>query len=72
MSWPGAVKAYAPKTGELLWACTGLEKDEGPDRLVYTSPLVSAAYPLEQLEQAFAVAARPDTYRVLIALDGGA
>jgi outer membrane protein assembly factor BamB len=42
MSWPGAVKAYAPKTGELLWTCAGLGKDEGADRLVYTSPLVSA------------------------------
>jgi outer membrane protein assembly factor BamB len=41
MSWPGVVKAYAPKTGELLWTCQGLAKDEGPDRLVYTSPLVT-------------------------------
>jgi outer membrane protein assembly factor BamB len=41
MSWPGAVKAYAPKTGELLWTCKGLEKDGAPDRLVYTSPLVT-------------------------------
>ncbi len=41
MSWPGVVKAYAPKTGELLWTCRGLAKDEGADRLVYTSPLVS-------------------------------
>jgi outer membrane protein assembly factor BamB len=40
MSWPGVVKAYAPKTGELLWTCGGLAKDEGTDRLVYTSPLV--------------------------------
>ncbi len=42
MSWPGVVKAYAPKTGELLWTCQGLAKDESADRLVYTSPLVSA------------------------------
>jgi outer membrane protein assembly factor BamB len=41
MSWPGVVKAYAPKTGDLLWTCGGLGKDEGSDRLVYTSPLVS-------------------------------
>jgi outer membrane protein assembly factor BamB len=41
MSWPGAVKAYAPKTGDLLWTCGGLAKDQGTDRLVYTSPLVS-------------------------------
>ncbi|HEX5272429.1 MAG TPA: PQQ-binding-like beta-propeller repeat protein, partial [Gemmataceae bacterium] len=41
MSWPGVVKAYAPKTGDLLWTCGGLGKDEGTDRLVYTSPLVS-------------------------------
>jgi outer membrane protein assembly factor BamB len=24
MQWPGAVKAYAPQTGELLWTCRGL------------------------------------------------
>lgn len=41
MSWPGVVKAYAPKTGDLLWTCKGLDKDKAPDRLVYTSPLVS-------------------------------
>ena len=29
-------------------------------------PLLSAAFPLEQLERAFAAAARPDTYRVFI------
>jgi outer membrane protein assembly factor BamB len=41
MSWPGVVKAYAPKTGELLWSCQGLGKDKAADRLVYTSPLVT-------------------------------
>jgi outer membrane protein assembly factor BamB len=41
MSWPGVVKAYAPKTGDLLWTCGGLAKDDATDRLVYTSPLVS-------------------------------
>jgi outer membrane protein assembly factor BamB len=41
MSWPGVVKAYAPKTGELLWTCEGLDKDKATDRLVYTSPLVT-------------------------------
>jgi outer membrane protein assembly factor BamB len=41
MSWPGVVKAYAPKTGDLLWTCQGLAKDQSEDRLVYTSPLVS-------------------------------
>ncbi len=35
MSWPEAVKAYDPRTGELLWTCKGLGK------LVYTSPLVT-------------------------------
>jgi threonine dehydrogenase-like Zn-dependent dehydrogenase len=35
-------------------------------RTVDLAPLVSAAFPLEQLDQAFAAAARPDTYRVLI------
>ncbi len=40
MSWPGAVKAYHPDTGELLWTCRGLEKDGAKDRLTYTSPLV--------------------------------
>jgi outer membrane protein assembly factor BamB len=33
MTWPDAVKAYNPRTGELLWTCKGLGK------LVYTSPL---------------------------------
>jgi outer membrane protein assembly factor BamB len=42
MTWPGAVKAYNPRTGELLWQCSGLAKDKGPDRLVYTSPLVTS------------------------------
>jgi outer membrane protein assembly factor BamB len=41
VSWPGAVKAYRPKTGELLWSCTGLDKDAGTGRLVYTTPLVT-------------------------------
>jgi outer membrane protein assembly factor BamB len=35
MSWPNAVKAYDPKTGELIWSCRGLT------RLVYTTPLVT-------------------------------
>jgi outer membrane protein assembly factor BamB len=35
MSWPEAVKAYDPVTGELLWSCRGLTK------LVYTSPVVT-------------------------------
>lgn len=35
MSWPGAIKAYDPATGKLLWTCRGLTP------LVYTSPLVS-------------------------------
>ena len=34
MTWPGAVKAYDPRTGQILWTCQGL------GRLVYTSPLV--------------------------------
>jgi outer membrane protein assembly factor BamB len=41
LSWPGAVKAYNPDTGELLWTCRGLEKDGAKDRLTYTSPLVT-------------------------------
>lgn len=41
MTWPGVVKAYRPATGELLWHCSGLEKDGANDRLTYTSPLVS-------------------------------
>jgi outer membrane protein assembly factor BamB len=35
MSWPGALKAYDPKTGDLLWTCKGLTD------LVYTSPLAT-------------------------------
>lgn len=35
MSWPQAVKAYVPKTSELLWTCRGLTE------LVYTSPVAS-------------------------------
>ena len=38
LSWPGVVKAYDPKKGELFWSCRGLAKDKGSDRLVYTSP----------------------------------
>jgi outer membrane protein assembly factor BamB len=37
MSWPGALKAYDPSTGRVLWTCQGL------GRLVYTSPLVGPA-----------------------------
>src|SRR5262249_480482 len=40
MSWPGAVKAYNPANGDMLWSCSGLEKDSRSDSLVYTSPLV--------------------------------
>jgi outer membrane protein assembly factor BamB len=35
MSWPKEVKAYDPKTGDVLWTCKGLTD------LVYTSPLVT-------------------------------
>ena len=35
MTWPEAVKAYDPRTGDLLWTCKGLGK------LVYTSPLAT-------------------------------
>jgi len=41
MTWPGVVKSYDPRSGELLWQCSGLAKDKAPDRLVYTSPLVT-------------------------------
>jgi outer membrane protein assembly factor BamB len=41
VSWPGAIKSYQPKTGELLWKCEGLFKDQAKDKLVYTTPLVS-------------------------------
>ena len=42
MSWAGVVKGYNPATGELLWSCSGLEKEPpATDRLTYTSPLVS-------------------------------
>jgi len=41
MSWPGVVKAHAPKTGAVLWSCKGLAKDGASDRLVYTSPLAT-------------------------------
>jgi outer membrane protein assembly factor BamB len=35
MSWPEAVSAYNPASGELLWTCKGLGK------LVYSTPLVT-------------------------------
>jgi outer membrane protein assembly factor BamB len=35
MSWPEEVRAYNPKTGDVLWTCKGLTK------LAYTSPLVT-------------------------------
>jgi outer membrane protein assembly factor BamB len=35
MCWPLAVKAYNPKTGELLWTCAGM------GRLAYNTPLVT-------------------------------
>jgi outer membrane protein assembly factor BamB len=35
MSWPNVLKAYDPKTGQLLWSCGGLTP------LVYTSPLAT-------------------------------
>ena len=41
LSWPGAMKSYQPKTGEVLWKCEGLFKDQGADKLVYTTPLVT-------------------------------
>lgn len=41
MSWPGEVRGHDPRTGEVLWICRGLAKDNAPDRLVYTSPLVT-------------------------------
>jgi outer membrane protein assembly factor BamB len=41
VSWPGVVKSYGPKTGEVFWSCRGLEKDKSADRLVYTSPLAT-------------------------------
>jgi outer membrane protein assembly factor BamB len=41
VSWPGVLKAYGPRSGEVLWMCRGLEKDKSADGLVYTSPLVS-------------------------------
>ena len=33
-------------------------------------PLLSCSFPLGQLEEAFAAAARPDTYRVFVTPDG--
>jgi outer membrane protein assembly factor BamB len=41
MSWPSVLKSYNPRTGELLWTCHGLERDQATSALVYTSPLVS-------------------------------
>lgn len=41
LSWPGFVKSYQPKSGELLWQCAGLSKDKSTDKLVYTTPLVT-------------------------------
>ncbi|MBS0203149.1 MAG: PQQ-binding-like beta-propeller repeat protein [Planctomycetes bacterium] len=41
LSWPGAMKSYQPRTGELLWKCEGLFKDQAADKLVYTTPLVT-------------------------------
>jgi L-iditol 2-dehydrogenase len=35
-------------------------------RTIDLAPLLSAVFPLEQLEQAFAAAVRPDTYRVFV------
>jgi outer membrane protein assembly factor BamB len=35
MSWPNAVKAHDPKSGEVIWTCKGLTN------LVYTSPVVA-------------------------------
>lgn len=40
LSWPGAMKSYQPRTGEVLWSCDGLFKDQAKDKLVYTTPLV--------------------------------
>jgi outer membrane protein assembly factor BamB len=40
-TWPGVVTSYDPRTGRVLWLCEGLGKDNAPDRLVYTSPLVT-------------------------------
>ncbi len=41
LSWPRVLKAYSPRTGELLWNSRGLDKDNSPSQLVYTSPLVT-------------------------------
>lgn len=41
LSWPGSMKSYQPRTGEVLWTCDGLFKDKGADKLVYTTPLVT-------------------------------
>lgn len=38
MSWPNVLKAYDPKSGEVLWSCKGLTK------LVYTSPVSDGRY----------------------------
>ena len=41
------------------------------DQTIDLTPLLSCAFPLERLEDAFAAAARPDTYRVFVTPDGG-
>jgi outer membrane protein assembly factor BamB len=41
MSWGEAVKAYRPRSGELLWSCKGMGKTV--DHLAYTSPLATPA-----------------------------
>jgi outer membrane protein assembly factor BamB len=41
MSWPRVLKAYCPRTGELLWNSRGLTREGSPSQLVYTSPLAS-------------------------------
>jgi outer membrane protein assembly factor BamB len=41
LSWPGILKSYDPKNGELRWSCLGLGKDKSSDRLVYTTPLAT-------------------------------
>lgn len=41
VSWPRVLKSYSPQTGELLWFDRGLERENHPSQLVYTSPLVT-------------------------------
>ena len=38
MSWPEKLVAYAPKTGEVLWSCGGLNP------LIYTSPMFGEGF----------------------------